>query len=264
MKPLSALQKNLGFIGRILTVGVLSILALASCGKPQTTTLWETQCDGKPLRLEKYERQKFSTVDSWGQFVWGDKPPIVLNLTALGNSLPHNESVYGAAPFHEIDLKPRTYLSGQTKLQKLRTVIYLDPAQFSRDEFEALVKCFQTHAAQISVANDADNRLQPFQIAGAVYGTHDSFVERFNRDAKDWYEVEPDGSTGRIQLDWGGDVGMRRESMGGLSNVNADGTIAITDPKEVSIAMLRQYKNQSGQALPERFQIVEANKAPKK
>ena len=263
MKPTLIIQSAMIKVAKTVMFGVFSVMALASCGGPKINTLWEAQCDSKPLRLEKGEKAKFSTVDTWAQLVWGDKAPISLDRGVLGYQLPYDPSVYGAAPFEKIDIEPRTYLSAQTRLNKLRTVIYIDPAHFSRDEFDTLVKCLKTHAAAISNANDSDASLQPFQIAGAVYGNHADFVETFTKNAKDYYEVDPDGSTGRIQLDAMGIKGMRSESVGGLSHVENQNRIRITDPKEASIAMLKQYKNPRGQSLPERFHIIEADKAPK-
>ena len=259
MNPLAIIRRAVW-----LVIGPLVVAALSACNSTNVTTLYQTQCAGKTLSLKKVEKKTFEMIYYSAQIVWGDKASIVLAIGAMSHSRPYEKSVYGKAPFHLFDVKPHTYKYFDNTLTKLQTVVYVDPQVYTPAEFETLANCLKMHSDDFSKAIDGEQNLQQFQIVGAVYGNHDDFVERFTKNAKDWYEVYPDGHVGRVQLDAAGIKGMRQESIGGISNVNPGRVIEITDAKEASIAMLKTYKNADGKALTERFHVVpEAKKANK-
>lgn len=259
MNPLALLRRAAWVV-----VGPIVVAAVSACNSINATTLYQTQCDGKTLELQKVVKKTFETDYTSAHIVYADKAPIVLTTGAMSQSRPYEKAVYGKAPFHLFDFKPHTYEYFGSTLTKLQTVIYVDPKNFSREEFETLLNCLQMHSDDFSKAIDGDEKLQQFQIVGTVYGNHGDFIERFNKNAKDWYEVEPDGGTGRIQLDSMGMKGMRQESIGGISNVKPGRVIEITDPKEASLKMLSAYKNAAGKTLTERFHVVPETKNDKK
>ena len=260
MNPLALLRRAVWVV-----VGPLVVAAVAACNSTNATVLFQTQCAGKTLELQKIVKKNFDNINYSTQLVYGGKAPIILGINELSQSLPYEKAVYSKAPFHRFGFEPQTYEYYGSTLKKLQTVVYIDPKIFSRAEFEALSECLKAHSAKFSEVVGADDKLQQFQIVGTVYGNHVDFVERFTKNAKDWYEVEPDGGTGRTQLDALGIKGMRSESVGGISDVKPGRVIEITDAKEVSLQMLSAYKNADGKTLAERFHIVaEAKKEAKK
>ena len=258
MNPLAIIRRAVW-----LVIGPLVVAGIAACNSTNVTTLVQMQCAGKTLKLQTVVRKTFENIYHSAQIVYGDKAPLVLDISAMGHKRPYDQIVYGKAPFHLFDLKPHTYQYAGNTLTKLQTVLYVDPKIYTQDEFETLADCLKTHSDDFSKAIDGEQNLQQFQIVGAVYGNHEDFVERFAKNAKDWYEVEPDGSTGRTQLDALGIKGMRQESIGGISNVKSGRSIEITDAKEASIAMLKAYKNADGKAFTERFHVVPETKKAK-
>lgn len=251
MNPLALIRRAVW-----LLMGPIVVAAISACNSTNVTTLYQTQCDGKTLVLQKVVKKTFENAYTSAQIVYAGKAPIVLDIGAMSNSLPYEKSVYGKAPFHLFDVKPHSYQYVGTTLRKLQTMVYVDPKIYSQEEFETLSGCLQMHSDDFSKAIDGEENLQQFQIVGAVYGNHEDFVERFTKNAKDWYEVAPDGDTWRTQLDSMGIKGMKSESIGGISNVKAGRVIEITDAKEASLKTLQAYKNADGKALTERFNIV--------
>ena len=251
MNPLALLRRAVW-----LVVGPLVVAGVAACNSTNATTLYQTQCAGKTLELQKVVKKTFETDYQFAHIIYDGKAPIVLDTGAMGNSRPYEKSVYGQAPFHLFDVKPHTYKSYDTMLTKLQTVVYVDPTVYTPAEFETLADCLQMHSDDFSKAIDGEQHLQQFQIVGAVYGKHSDFVERFEKNAKDWYEVAPDGGTSRTQLDALGIKGMKSESIGGISDVKPGRIIEIIDAKEASLQMLKAYKNAQGEALTESFHVV--------
>ena len=242
---------------RILSpvLGLAAVAALASCSSRNLTTIYQAQIGGKTFLVQKLEKKSFSTI-IWDTLItFNGKAPIVIDNVALSQSLPYEEGIYGKTPFHRIDDKPQKYLIDGKRYPKMRVVIYIDPKLYSRAEFDELVTVLKAHASLVSEAVEKDPNLTKYQIAGAVYGRVEDFVEIFTKNNKDRYEVRPDGDVARVQLDANGIKGMESRSIGGLSNVEAGRKIFITDAKEIPLKSLQSYKNPQGQSLPERFKI---------
>lgn len=235
--------------------GVALLCGLVLRSTTEVSTLYQAQCEGKTLLFQKVEKKTFEMIYYSTRIVWGDKAPVALS-EMLGNGLPYQTSVYGKAPFRNFEVAPQFYRYAGTQLRKLPTVIYLDPALYSLSEFEALARCLKAHGGAISRSLDGQKNLQQFQLVGLVYGREGDFVERFTRNSKDWIEIAPGGGVTRIQLDYGGIKGMKSSSTGGLSSVGPDRVIQLEDPKEMSLAALKSYKNEAGQALPEKFSVI--------
>ena len=234
----------------------LAALALASCSSQKVTTLFEAQAEGKSLLVQKRAKNNFSDLQFATLLVFDGKAPIVLDNEAIGHSLPYEDSVYGKARFHRLDTRPQSYILGGRSTNKLRVVVYADPSVFSPSEFEDLTRALRAHGGAISEAVQRDENLPKFQLAGVVHGRAGDFVERFAKSPKDFYEVRADGDVTHVLHDALGMKGMEQRSAGGLSNVEPNRKIRITDARGISPGALKSYKNSQGQSLPERFNIV--------
>lgn len=259
-KGAAMISKTLKFAA-IGLAGLVATATLVACGATSVTTPYQAQCGGKTLQFQKVTKHKFDTIQDTPQIVFGDKAPIKMVQDEI-SGLPHDAAVYGKAPFHRLDDKQQTYPHGTYVLKKSLVVIYVDPANYSRTEFDALHVCLQAHAAAITKAIGADKDFQPSQLAGMVYGRETDFVEVFEKNAKDFYEVHPDGVVTHVEHDADGIKGMKSYSGGGLSNITPSGEILITDTKETSLAALQKYQDARGQSLPQRFTVKVETKRP--
>ena len=241
--------------------GLVATAALAACGATKVTTLYQAQCGDKTLQFQKVSKHMFDTINYTPQTVFGDKAPIKMMEDGI-SGMPYDAAIYGKAPFHLLDDKQQTYPHGSIVLKKQLTVIYVDPANYSRAEFDALHTCLKTHAAAITNAIGADKDFQPSQLAGMVYGRKADFTEVFKKNEKDFYEIKPDGVITRVELDADGIKGMKAFSGGGVSNLTASGEIFITDTTQTSLAALQQYQNADGESLPQRFKVSVETKKP--
>ena len=244
------------FLSLLGATAMAAVTTLASCSSQNLTTLYQAQCGGKNLLFQKVEKKTFEMTYHSSQIIFDGKAPLVLNNETISQSLPYRPDIYGKTPFHLLDAKPQTYNLQGVTYTKMRLVIYVNPALYSIAEFEELTQCLKTHAAAIAKAVSADKDLPKYQLAGLVYGKETDFVERFSKNSDDYYEVHPDGSVVRTQLNYQGIKGMKSESMGGLSDVEAGNIIRLTDAKEISIAALQNFKNQDGKSLPQRFKVL--------
>lgn len=239
--------------------GLVTVAALTACGATSVTTLYRAQCGDQTLLFQKVTKKGFDIINYTPQIAFGDQAPIKMVQEHI-SGLPYDAAVYGQAPFHRLDDKQQTYQYGTHVLKKQRTVIYVDPAEYSRADFDALHLCLQAHAVAITNAIGADKDLQPSQLAGMVYGRETDFVEVFKKNEKDFYEVHPDGVVTRVEHDADGIKGMKSYSAGGLSNITPGGEILITDTKETSLTALQQYQDARGQSLPQRFTVKAEDK----
>lgn len=254
------ISKTLKFAA-IGLAGLVAVATLAACGATSVATLYQAQCGDKTLLFQKVTKKGFDIINYTPQIVFGDKAPMKMVQDEI-SGLPYDEAVFGKAPFHRLDDKQQTYPHGTYVLKKSLVVIYVDPATYSRAEFDALHACLQTHAAAITKAIGADKDFQPSQLAGMVYGRETDFVEVFKKTEKDFYEVHPDGVVTHVEHDADGIKDMTSYSAGGLSNITSSGDILITATKETSLAALQNYKDARGQSLPQRFKVKVEDKKP--
>jgi hypothetical protein len=238
---------------RLLCFGLA--LGLWGCASTKSTIMLEKKCHGQTLQIFKVWKKTFENKHPLVQFVWADDS-VVLDYNAMQHGLPYDPKVYRKHEFLLVDPEPETYqVNGQT-LPVRQTVVYVDPAHYKAEDFQRFYECLRTHHSEFKKLVAADPEIPRFKVAALVYGREADFVEHFVRTENDYYEIHPDGTIFRSSMSGG----IRQTSIEGLSpKVKMPGRqLVVEDPKRFKAAELQEYRNESGQALSERFKVVQA------
>ena len=220
------------------------LLTLLTGGCTTRTTLYKEDCNGEPLELRLITEKTFNNINYSQELRYNGKVVDVIDFIKLHSTAPYDPAVYGNSPWHYIDTTRRFYQPADVDqpLSKIPVMLYVDPAVWSRQDFERVYACLKQHHAAMHQIINTVHEFQAYQFGGIVYGREDAFVQTYAKTKNDHFEVSPDGSIGHTRIDPSG--GITGSANGVLNQkIEMPGHRIRIDPAKLSMADVQTYRN---------------------
>ena len=236
----------------------LALLALLTitCTTNTSKILYTAECNGHILQLKLVSEQTFETEYNHHELTYDDKVVDVIDYGRLSSRPPYYPEVYGSTPWYYIDTTRQSY---QPKgfvgpVEKIPAMLFVDTTQWTPQQFEQLYACVKQHSKPAQASMMQEEKFQPYQFGGMVYGREADFVKKYVKTKDDYFEVYPDG---RIIHTLTESLGMTTQSSNGLSNsVLMPGKRILVDTAHLPLQKLGQYRNpQTNRRLQADFRI---------
>lgn len=216
----------------ILFSMILSAI-VSSCTRIQKAVIYETDHNDKKFRIQQCIRKTYISNYLYYRFIMGNSTPLEVNSLDDQHGLPYKPDVFNGAPailfdtavnycvienpeklFEEDSANAEGYTEAASmrkymkeeiyknlKTERKRFLLYLDPKEYSLDEFNEMGKVMSLHSKEI---NDLIFSCKPFQstgrgnydgwqFCGIVYGNEVDFCEVYTKNKEDFFKVFPDG-----------------------------------------------------------------------
>ncbi len=234
---------------------LLALATLFGCTNKADLTLYQATCGGETLTLRAIDPGALQNHRLYTELTVGNRPPIRPQDKFTPHSLPYDTAIYGQSPWKLIDTTLGYSQHKPFHYPRDRVMLYLDPAVYSKTDFDAIYQCLSTHADALTQAMDIPTLGQDYQFAGLVLGNASDFTQRFTA-GKAYIDIFPDGTiqyepnrpdpapNGPVFYNFVGDT------------VQMPGRrIVIRDPHRVIKTDWHQFRNATGQALDAVFSI---------
>ncbi len=234
---------------------LLWLSALFGCtGKPDMI-LYQATCGTEALTLRAIDPGALQNHRLYTELTIGNRPAIRPHDSFLPDRLPYDVDIYGQSPYVLIDTTLGYNQDREFRYPRDRVMLYLDPAVYSKADFDAIARCVKTHADAMVRAMDIIALTQNYQFAGIVLGNSADFTQRF-KDGNATIDILPDGT---IQHE----PDSPNPRPDGPIYANLDGStvqmpgrrIVIHDPYRVIKTDWHRLKNGAGQAFDDVFTI---------
>lgn len=249
---------------KILQKSWMLILCALLFGSCATTRLsYETTCKGQPVKVYSREGKGFSTNSITYQVQLGNLTRVKIDAHSTDlYGPPYSDDIYKGVPHQYIhnpitrqDTSPvGTPIAGETML-------YFDPARFSRKEYDAYANFFREMWPKINAEINNDYVYLRDQIIGTVYAKQDDFVQYFvgkEADGKAYYfDIQPDGNI-LYHMGKGPEESTGFQGSGLTEKVEMPGKIIrIVDTSLFNKTKLRGYKDKNGKSMEDYFTVLE-------
>lgn len=212
---------------------------------------------GRRLEVQTAERREPMSTKVWAILRWGDLPPIAIDSDSTSAGPPYSLSIYGSAPLAAADQATAAYQNAVVPFERsapVPVVLYLDPARFSRSQFDQYAAFFRDHWPQVAAGVRLSQGFRDVIVVGLVHGRDADFVRRFERAGG--------GGPGRIAVWTDGSIHL--EVGGGVRSTNLSRKVQMPGYRillqaggELRMEELRSYLDASGAALTDVFEVVE-------
>lgn len=225
-----------------ITLMLISLLN-AMCTTHTQKTLFTADCNGHPLALQLKSKQTFEMAYHHHELLYDGKVVDVIDYGRLSSRPPYDPAVYGNAPWHYLDTTRQSY---QPKgfngpLEKIPAMLFVDDKEWTPQEFEQIYACMQQHHKAMEESMMQEEKFQPYQFGGMVYGRQANFVETYAKTKNDYFEIYPDG---RIIHTLKESLGMTTSSSNGLSDrVLMPGKRILINTAQLPMDELNNYQN---------------------
>lgn len=240
--------------GLLIWMGI-SALLLSLLGCDQRTQLYAGDVHGQRLTVFETRQRGPLRFEVWPVLRWGDLPALPLRFEATSRGAPYSLDLYGDVPVVVID-DPVGYYTESLAHEDLAPVMaYLDPATFSRQDFERYAVFFRDVWPQVAGQVTLRNGGRSFHVIGLVHGKSDAdFVRSYRRDG------DPAGQ--QIEVWTNGEIHFKVSS-GGLESTNLSRkvqlpgqVIALSADGRFTLEVLRSYRSLAGTTLMDDFELV--------
>ncbi len=176
-------------IASIMVLGFL-IIFFSATSKSKVYT-FQTECSGTPLRLEVYNQNKYASSYHFMLITYGNLKPIRLTTDDItGSWFPWRKDLYQTAPFYQWDTTRQVVPEENSSFADNLSwpyFIYIDPQQYTKQDFESLATCLKEKNTELQTALYKDfirpaHHLNYPQLVGIVYGRRDNFVWEYKKD----------------------------------------------------------------------------------
>lgn len=240
----------------IQKTGLLLILIFLHGCFADHKTVVTLKCNGQSLSLISVNSTKFGTETRYLIIRYQNKPIAVLDDEHINKGLPYSSDVYNHWPLQYIDTVTHYDAlpdNGGFRRQ-LKCVLYIDPGEFSENEFIEIANCLQENYVVFQKGIDGLREdKQPFQIGGLVYGSEDEFIKRYDNGARQSLEIFPDGRIAYIS--WERGIRSTIYNDKGPLIVMPGKRMAITDTLQMSVKQLKDYRNDLGKSITVDFDV---------
>lgn len=243
---------------RKVVLRVMGIIALLSSllGCTNRTESFAGEVEGRRLQATAFERRVPFSDTFWTTLRWGDLPPIAVDSESTSPGAPYSLDVYRGAPVAAADGATQAYSNAATfdRDAPVPVMLYLDPAKFSRGEFDQYAAFFESGWPQVADRIGLSQGYRQVAIVGLVHGRDADFVQRFERAG--------DAAGVRIEVWTDGSVHYRTDRSISSSNLSAKvqmpgSRILLRGGGPFTMQDLQQYRDAAGRALTEVFEVVE-------
>lgn len=150
--------------------------------KPKESVLYETICDGQALHFSVKEKSHYATIQFWMEIKIGKLRTIKLTPDDAYNQTPYSFGLVTNYPHYLYDTALKQTKFGDIQINKRRMLLFIDPAKYSKQDFETINKCLSQQYTNIETALyekfiNTTNRAHfnyP-QLAGILYASINDF-----------------------------------------------------------------------------------------
>lgn len=164
---------------------------------------------------------------------------------------PYSLNIYKNVPHVIIDNLSHTYQNNYDESGKDYAVLYVNPQDFSRENFKTLADFFQTEWLRIKTNVTLQQGYRSLTIVALVYGTDEQFIHRFE-NGNERIEVWTDGtinySPGDGSLE-STNLSKKVHMPGDIITVRKNGKFSLTD--------LQKFRDKTDKSLDAYFQFQE-------
>lgn len=231
------------------------LLSLVGCTNRER--LFVGDVGGRRLQVQSVQRSNPMSTQVWVSLRWGDLPAIDIDHDSTSAGPPYSLSIYGSAPVAVADQAEAAYQNVFVPLERsvpVPVMLYLDPARFSRAQFDQYAAFFRDHWPQVAQGIRLDQGYRNVVVVGLVHGRDADFLRRFERAGG--------GGAGRLVVRTNGDVHLERGTSLSSTNlsrkIQMPGFQVVLQPGgELTFEQLRGYRDASGNAFTDLFDVVE-------
>ncbi|GAB3999619.1 hypothetical protein GCM10028807_50360 [Spirosoma daeguense] len=181
----------------------------------------------------------------------GIQKPLPIDDKTTSPGYPYSLEVYKNVPHVVIDSVSHTYQNNYDESGKNFAVLYVNPQDFSRRNFEDFAHFFQTEWLCVKTNVALQQGYRSLNIVALVYGTDEQFTHHF-ANGKESIDVWTDGA---IYYDTGNGS---LESTNLSKKVQMPGEIiAVQKNGKFSLADLKNYRDKINKSLSSYFQLKE-------
>ncbi|RYD53377.1 MAG: hypothetical protein EOP52_04375 [Sphingobacteriales bacterium] len=244
------------FPGRWICLLLLVASLLTSCD--QVRTSYTGTYKNQPVTVYSREVKGFSTNRITYEVQLGNLPRVKIDALSTDRAgAPYRTDLYRNVP-HQWIHNPVTKAADTSVIGT--TMLYFDPGQFSRAEYDAYAGFFQQAWPAINAQINNDYVYLHEQVIGTVYGRQDDFVQYFSGTEVDgpyYFDIQPDGAIS-YHKGAGPEESTGFQGSGLAQQVQMPGSIIrIEDTMYFNRAKLRRYKDKSGNSMEAYFRVVE-------
>ena len=227
-----------------VTLLLLSLLNMM-CTTNTSKTLFSADCNGHTLQLKLFSKQTFETEYNHHELTNDNEVVDVIDYGRLSSQAPYDPAVYGNAPWHYLDTTQQSYQpSGFVgPVEKISVMLFVDDTKWTPQQFEQLYACMKQLHKAMQESMMKEEKFQPYQFGGMVYGREANFVKKYAKTNNDYFEIYPDGRIIHTLTEFFG-LGMTTLSSNGLSDkVLMPGKRILVNTAQLPMDKLNDYRS---------------------
>lgn len=274
------------------------IMIFISCNKIDKSVIYETEINNQKFRIERCLRKTYSSNYLYYRLLLDNSKPIEINTLDASFGLPYNSTIFNSSIIHYFDttisyceienpdklveensaylnkgdysdsekvsiknfIKEEVYKN--VKTERKRFLIYLNPKEYSKTEFETIAQAISKNSYQIDTLLFACQPFNTFrkaydgwQLSGIVYGNIDDFCETYTKSTEDYFKIYPDGQILHYnELSLPGKSWLSGQDYIYSRIIMPENKIKL---KSYKLKDLISYKNSKGISITSNFKIVE-------